>query len=202
MSLLGTINPSINPEHSVRGTGRQWHEQNNEDGKPPSLSTGETVLEKTEVGDERAIEEEVGRLARQLTRQSTRYSATGEVVNPFLGAEKDPTLDPNSEHFKPKNWMKALFAIQSRDPERYPQRTAGLAFKNLNVHGYGSPTDYQKDVANSILEIGTLFRYLTGTGKQKIRILRDFDGLINTGEMLLVLGRPGRYVEIEDPQDG
>ncbi|KAL2006612.1 hypothetical protein VTN00DRAFT_9280 [Thermoascus crustaceus] len=192
MSLLGTINANVNPEHEVRGSGHQWQEQGNQDGKPASLSTGDTMLEKGEgVGNEEAIEEEVGRLARQLSRQSTHYSSTGELVNPFLGADKDSTLDPNSENFKPKNWMKALFAIQSRDPERYPQRTAGLAFKNLNVHGYGSPTDYQKDVANSVLEIGTLFRYLMGTGKQKIRILRDFDGLLRSGDMLLVLGRPG-----------
>lgn len=28
--------------------------------------------------------------------------------------------------------------------------------------------------------------------QQKIQILSDFDGLVNSGEMLLVLGRPGR----------
>ena len=33
---------------------------------------------------------------------------------------------------------------------------------------------------------------MTGTGKQKIQILRDFDGLVKSGEMLVVLGRPGR----------
>jgi ATP-binding cassette subfamily G (WHITE) protein 2 (PDR) len=56
------------------------------------------------------------------------------------------------------------------------------------VHGFGSPTDYQKDVANSVLQIGALFRSMTGTGKQKIQILRDFDGLVKSGEMLVVLG--------------
>jgi hypothetical protein len=34
------------------------------------------------------------------------------------------------------------------------------------LHGFGSPTDYQKDVANSVLQIGALFRSMTGTGKQ------------------------------------
>jgi energy-coupling factor transporter ATP-binding protein EcfA2 len=35
--------------------------------------------------------------------------------------------------FWAKDWMKNLLAIQSRDPERYPKRQAGLAFKNLSV---------------------------------------------------------------------
>jgi predicted ABC-type transport system involved in lysophospholipase L1 biosynthesis ATPase subunit len=44
---------------------------------------------------------------------------------------------------------------------------------------------------NSVLQVGALMRKLTGTGKQKIQILRDFDGLVRSGEMLVVLGRPG-----------
>ena len=32
---------------------------------------------------------------------------------------------------------------------------------------------------------------LTGRGKTKIQILRDFEGLVHSGEMLVVLGRPG-----------
>jgi hypothetical protein len=139
------------------------------------------------------LEEQVSHLAKRLTRESTRFS-TEALPNPFLGLPEDSTLNPNSPNFKPKNWMKALFAIQSRDSDRYPQRTAGLAFRNLSVHGYGSPTDYQKDVANSILALGSLIRNVAGSGKQKIQILRNFDGLIQSGEMLVVLGRPGRYV--------
>lgn len=38
--------------------------------------------------------------------------------------------------------------MQARDVERPSHRTAGFAFKNLSAHGYGTPTDYQKDVAN------------------------------------------------------
>ncbi|KAK2781143.1 hypothetical protein FQN52_001790 [Onygenales sp. PD_12] len=136
-------------------------------------------------------DDDIRSLAREITRQSTHFTAL-EPSNPFTDASvKDSSLDPNSLKFDPKLWMKNLLALQSRDPERYPRRTAGFAFKNLNVHGFGKPTDYQKDVANSVLEIGTLFRAIAGTGKQKIQILRDFEGLVNDGEMLVVLGRPG-----------
>lgn len=201
MSLLGTLNPNLNPERTGRGQGGQDVELeelptpgSSRLERSASLSTAETALERhDEIGNEDIVEEEVTRLARRLTRNSTRFSVEGRTHNPFLDTKEDPTLDPHSSEFKPRNWMKNLLAISSRDPERYPQRVAGVSFRDLSIHGYGSPTDYQKDVANSVLEIGTLFRAATGTGNQKIQILRNFDGLVKSGEMLVVLGRPGRY---------
>lgn len=42
-----------------------------------------------------------------------------------------------------------------------------------------------------MLEVVGLFNRLTGRGKTKIQILRDFEGLIKSGDMLVVLGKPG-----------
>jgi ABC-type glutathione transport system ATPase component len=148
--------------------------------------------------DEDTVQEEeenrealVGQLARQLTRQSTRFSVNGTLDNPFTNRDSESTLNPNSPNFKVRDWMKMLLAIRSRNPDKYPDRTAGISFKNLNVHGFGSPTDYQKDVLNSALELGTMVRRLAGLKLQKIQILRDFDGLVKSGETLVVLGKPG-----------
>ncbi|KAJ5458361.1 CDR ABC transporter [Penicillium sp. IBT 31633x] len=192
MSLLGTLNTHISGTQDVQEAHAANMEARRHDPTASVSSTEDTANEKSEVGNEEYIEAEVTRLARQLTRQSTRFSvSTNNAENTFLETQEDSSLNPNSEKFNAKSWMKNFLAITSRDPERYPQRQAGLGFKNLSVHGFGSPTDYQKDVANSILQIGALFRAMTGTGKQKIQILRDFDGLIKSGEMLVVLGRPG-----------
>ncbi|RDW90012.1 pleiotropic drug resistance family ABC transporter [Aspergillus mulundensis] len=156
-----------------------------------ALSSTETALEKDERDYELEAEEEVTRLAQQLTHQSTKYS-THNIENPFIDVNEDSSLNPANPNFKAKNWMKNLLALSSRDPERYPARQAGVSFSNLSVHGYGSPTDYQKDVFNSVLQIGGLVRSLMGAGgQQKIEILRNFDGLVKAGEMLVVLGRPG-----------
>jgi ATP-binding cassette, subfamily G (WHITE), member 2, PDR len=130
-------------------------------------------------------------LARAVTEQSLKDSS-GEYVNPFLDSAGNPLLEPHSGKFNARAWCKALLAIQSRDPERYPNRTAGIAYKNLSVHGFGQPTDYQKTFGNYPLETGSLFQRLIGRRQQtKIQILRDFDGLVRSGEMLVVLGRPG-----------
>lgn len=81
--------------------------------------------------------------------------------------------------------------MQARDNGEATNRNAGFAFKNMAAFGHGSPTDYQKDVANIWLQAGVLVRKMLGIRQHKIQILRDFDGPVESGEMLLVLGRPG-----------
>ncbi|KAL7273249.1 Multidrug resistance protein [Rhizina undulata] len=139
---------------------------------------------------------EIEALARKITRNST-HSTDGALVNPF--SSSDPELTPGNEKFNVKRWIRAVLRIQSRDPEKYPQRTAGVTYKNLNVHGFGSPLDFQKDVGNvwidSFGKIANFFRKKNEDGKRggqrKIQILQNFDGLVRSGEMLIVLGRPG-----------
>jgi ATP-binding cassette, subfamily G (WHITE), member 2, PDR len=137
--------------------------------------------------------ETVTHLARTFTQCSVK-NAHGQYVNPFEGSD-DPSLNPHSGKFNQRAWIKTIMGIVSRDPERYPARIAGVSYKNLNVHGFGEPTDYQKTFGNYPLAISGLVNKLRGENERtKIRILRNFDGLIKSGEMLVVLGRPGRRV--------
>ncbi len=151
--------------------------------------TGSNSDDGGEIDSERE-ERDILQLARTFTYSSVK-NAEGHYINPFLGSE-DPTLDPNSEKFSAKAWVKTLVSIASRDPDRYPERTAGVSYRNLSCHGYGNPTDYQKTFGNYPLEAASIFDKLTGRGRRKIQILRNFDGLVKSGEMLVVLGRPGR----------
>lgn len=132
---------------------------------------------------------EVTQLARQLTGLSQQQSHGG-YTNTFLGSD-NAALDPHSGKFNAREWVENLVGLVSRDPERYPTRTAGVSFRNLNVYGFGTPTDYQKTFGNYPLEVGSIFNAITGRRKSKIDILRHFDGLVCSGEMLVVLGRPG-----------
>lgn len=106
--------------------------------------------------------EGVAELARQLTSQTPKEPGDerklrridtansiktegGQYRNSFIDTA-DPALDPGSGKFNPEAWVRTMVGLQSRDPERYPQRVAGIGYKNLNVHGFGSLTDYQKCV--------------------------------------------------------
>lgn len=176
---------------AIEGLGEdlQHYRSKSSDDHGKDAITGSNSDESHKKDSERE-ERQVLQLARTFTNASVK-NAEGQYINPFLGSE-DPTLDPNSEKFSSKVWVKTLVSIASRDPERYPERTAGVSYRDLSCHGYGNATDYQKTFGNYPLEAAGIFNRLTGKGRTKIQILRNFDGLIKSGEMLVVLGRPGR----------
>ncbi|KAK9235227.1 ABC-2 type transporter-domain-containing protein [Lipomyces kononenkoae] len=143
-------------------------------------------------------EERVTQLAREVTRLSIYsdpgrvQSESGEGLNPFLDDSNDARLDPFSEKFSAKFFIKAMLDIVARDPETFPVRTAGIAFKDLSAHGFGSSTDYQKTVLNILLDIASSsVSWINRSNRRRIQILRDFEGVLRPGEMLMVLGRPG-----------
>lgn len=162
-------------------------------------------------------EKEVTRLARQLSQSSMKRRASHEgstkeadseglkrttttgtldlvkTINPY-NEDNVPELDPSHERFNARLWTKNMLRLQPRiEGLDHTARTAGVMFKDLSVHGYGTPTDYQKDVGNIWLTAGGMVRSMFGMEqKRKIQILTNFEGVIKAGEMLVVLGRPGR----------
>ena len=186
---VGKVEDLIEALKESKGAGETFHDAPSElpSTKPLDIDTSSlSDLEKA------MYNPEIHQLARQVTAHSTRSAGGTDYPNPFLeGEDLDPQLNPSSGKFRPETWVRTLIGIQSRDPERYPQRTAGVAYKNLNVHGFGSLTDYQKTFGNYPLSLASLFNKITGRGKRKIQILQNFEGTVESGEMLVVLGRPG-----------
>ncbi|KAG8164849.1 hypothetical protein KVR01_005124 [Diaporthe batatas] len=132
----------------------------------------------------------VQNLARQYTNKSHASGITG--ANPFAEHANDPDspLNPNGDKFNARAWAKNVVELVSSEGHGF--RTSGIAFQNLNVFGYGAGTDYQKDVANILLDVAGVVRGVFGGGKKKrIDILQNFDGVVHKGEMLVVLGPPG-----------
>lgn len=124
-------------------------------------------------------------LARSYSKAS---AAAGGDENPFLAGPDSP-LNPASENFSGREWAKAIAEMVSQDGGSF--RKAGVCFQNMNVYGYGQSTDYQGDVANVWLSLAGNIRNLVGSNRTRIDILRQFDGLVHQGEMLVVLGPPG-----------
>ncbi|KAJ9488865.1 hypothetical protein VN97_g4403 [Penicillium thymicola] len=128
----------------------------------------------------------VTNLARTLSSKS--HQSHGQL--PFA-TEKDGSLDPHSPHFNARAWAKSFYEVRYNVNAGSAPRVAGVAFKNLNVVGYGSPLDYQMSVGNAVLKLPTVLGQLFGGKKQRIDILQDVDGLLIPGEQLCVLGPPG-----------
>ena len=96
--------------------------------------------------------------------------------------------DPHSPNFSYEKWITNMF----RDPTKCRKRDSGVAYQNLNVYGFGTITDYQRTFANyPLMYLSHLGTLIGRQRKSRIDILRDFEGIVNSGEMLLVLGRPG-----------
>ncbi|KAK8188116.1 putative ABC transporter [Phyllosticta capitalensis] len=111
--------------------------------------------------------------------------------NPFK-APPGSALDPKSPHFSTREWARAVFQLHIAEPYKAPVRTAGIAFANLAVTGWGEDDNRQRTVSSVVWQSMNALRNKLGIGRrQKKTILRAFDGIVEAGEMCLVLGRPG-----------
>ena len=79
--------------------------------------------------------------------------------------------------------------VRLMDENEVIQRRAGIVWKNLKVCGSGSAIHLQKNVGSLLLS-PLRFREFFRKGPEKT-ILNEFDGVLKSGEMLVVLGRPG-----------
>ncbi|KAK1964366.1 ABC-2 type transporter [Colletotrichum sublineola] len=128
---------------------------------------------------------EVSQLARSFTTQSL------PAPDALFPVTAGGPLDPNSDAFDAREWARAFYNIRTDVSEGNSPKTTGVAFKNLNVFGYGSSTDYQKTVGNVFLGLLNVAKKLSGRRDQRIDILHDVEGVVHSGELLAVLGPPG-----------
>ncbi|KPM39725.1 ATP-binding cassette transporter CGR1 [Neonectria ditissima] len=132
---------------------------------------------------------EIEELARHFTRASTQFDAELHAFSPRAGTQ----LDPGSTNFDARAWVKALINLTDSDPDSAPPRSLGVAFQKLDVFGWGTGAEHQKSVLDLPLDaVTSLAGLVTGNRhKRRIDILRNFEGVIEQGELLLVLGPPG-----------
>ncbi|ORY64165.1 ABC-2 type transporter-domain-containing protein [Pseudomassariella vexata] len=156
-----------------------------------SSDTGDDATVEVERRNSRATIEELGReeIERIITTLSRRYSVADGGQHPGgLLDQNDPTLDPQQKHFDLSKWLRHF--IQKLNDEGHKQKHTGLVFKDLSVSGSGEALQLQKTVGDLFLQplrIGEVFR----RGKSHKQILHNFNGLLRSGELLIVLGRPG-----------
>ncbi|KAH8662709.1 P-loop containing nucleoside triphosphate hydrolase protein [Ilyonectria robusta] len=146
-------------------------------------------------GEHQQTEEMVRRhsIVRDLARQytNTSHHFQGSHADLFNAEDPESPLNPHNENFNARAWAKAVSKAMGENGSGF--RQSGLCFQDMNVFGYGAETDYQKDVGNVWLGFPSMARniFSPNQGKRRIDILRGFDGVVNAGEMLVVLGPPG-----------
>lgn len=111
-----------------------------------------------------------------------------QVLYPKL----DSYLDPNSPTFDGRSWVKAFVDLYNSNLPTRP-RSLGVAFRNLTVRGDTSGARHQTSAGNIFLSaVESVARRLGGVQQSKqVTILQDFEGVLDEGQLLLVLGPPG-----------
>ena len=143
-------------------------------------SSSRSSVDSLEVEDSNAL----GRIASSQIGRRLSASASFNDKN-------DPRLDPYSPEFEYRRWAQmALKAVRESDIEPLQQ---GVVFNNLRVSGSGAALQYQETLLSQlIVPFRAAARFLSGRHRVDRRlILNGFDGLLQSGELLLVLGRPG-----------
>lgn len=135
--------------------------------------------------------ETLTRLATNVSRRKS-FSSAGDLERKDTMADMgfdDPQLDPNSPKFDLNKWIR--MSMRLLDQDEIKVKRAGILFKNLNISGSGSALNLQKNVGSFFMAPFRLNEYFNFGSKPQKQILRNFDGVLKTGEMLVVLGRPG-----------
>ncbi|KAH7118515.1 ABC-2 type transporter-domain-containing protein [Dactylonectria macrodidyma] len=130
---------------------------------------------------------ELTRIATTLTHHQS--NTVRESTGSDGAVECNPVLNPESDQFDLAKWLQH-FVQQFRD-QGHMVRKAGIAFRNLGVSGTGEALQLQSTVGDyltSPLRPGELLSFRAKAPKQ---ILHKFNGLVKSGELLIVLGRPG-----------
>lgn len=133
------------------------------------------------------------RLASSMHRTTSYQSAAGSALerrDTLAGVtDDDPRLDPFKPDFDIYLWARAF--MRAMDLDGIKARRAGFTFKNLNVSGSGAAINLQNDFASVFMAPFRLGEYFSFGSKPQKKILRNFNGVVKSGEMLVVLGRPG-----------
>ena len=167
-----------------------------------SLEEPRESLDESYAGYDDEAERKVRKIAREMSYRT--MDANGESVpaddaqgaNPFDGQalEADPRLDPKSDSFDSKYWIRNLKKMMDTDPDHYKPTSLGVAFKDLRAYGKSSDADYQATVGNIPFKLlGEFWDKIANRNdtSRNFDILKPMDGLIKKGTLTVVLGRPG-----------
>ena len=156
--------------------------------EPIRTSRSRQSLEYTMTEAERP---DLAKLASVLSGLQSQRTATSEGLqrkDTVAGMTvEDPRFDPNHPSFNFYLWVRKF--IQLLEEKNLRVRRSGFTFRDLNVSGMGAALQLQKNVG-SIFATPFRWRELFSHPPEK-HILRDFNGHVNPGELLIVLGRPG-----------
>lgn len=114
-------------------------------------------------------------------------------VEPFDPEQISDLLNPDSENFDAKFWVKNMRKLFDSNPDYYKPLKLGVAYRNLRAYGVAADSDYQPTVTNGLWKMATDYYHDVRKVDESrcFDILKTMDGYFRPGEVTVVLGRPG-----------
>mmetsp|Transcript_5800 Transcript_5800/g.5746 ORF Transcript_5800/g.5746 Transcript_5800/m.5746 type:complete len:1502 (-) Transcript_5800:142-4647(-) len=148
---------------------------------------------------------QLARTMSNISRQQTNKTKGSEDLIRYLSHmsqvpgvepynnEIEESLNPDSDNFNAKFWVKNLRKLHDSDPNYYKPSSLGIAYRNLRASGIAADSDYQPTVTNALYKLGAeAFRYAQKDDPSRyFDILKSMDAIMRPGEVTVVLGRPG-----------
>lgn len=100
-----------------------------------------------------------------------------------------PLLDPDSKDFDLYQWLRKV--VNQLRNEGIPRKKSSIYFRNLRITGTGAALQLQQTVGGLMTGLLRPRETFNLGSKAPKQILRQFDGVLDSGELLIVLGRPG-----------
>ncbi|KRZ98805.1 uncharacterized protein AC631_05436, partial [Debaryomyces fabryi] len=153
-------------------------------------------FDSTAEGDIRELARTMSHISREQTNNTTGSEDLVRNLSHFSSIpgvepyeEVDERLNPDSEHFDARHWVKNLRKLHDSDVEYYKPSSLGIAYRNLRASGIAADSDYQTTVFNGIAKsLMDGFRYLQKDDASRyFDILKSMDAIMRPGEVTVVL---------------
>ncbi|KAE9968334.1 hypothetical protein BLS_005903 [Venturia inaequalis] len=132
--------------------------------------------------------DKLNRILTSLSQHQTRSSTLRRNDTISGLKEDDPVFDPSHKDFDLYKYLRLFMRDLQADGRE--TKKAGIVFRNLSVSGSGAALQLQSTVSDFVLAPFRL-RELFSSSKSHKQIIDKFDGVLKSGELLIVLGRPG-----------
>jgi ATP-binding cassette subfamily G (WHITE) protein 2 (PDR) len=154
-----------------------------------AVETSASQYESINTGNRADLNQIVTKLSRSYTLL-TSPTAGLQRRETITGLEDDdPVFDPNSTSFDLYKFV--LKVVRQFQQEGITIRHSGLVFKDLNISGNGSALNLQPTLGSLLMTPFQLRDHFSSQKRPEKRILKDFNGVLKGGELLIALGRPG-----------
>ena len=126
--------------------------------------------------------------AQFITQMVSCDQQLSQIASRAIDAD-NPALNPENKEFDLSQWLRHI--VRQLNHEGILHSKASVYFRNVHVTGTGAALQLQQTVDGIFTSLLRPRETFSIGAKAPKQILKQFDGVLESGELLIVLGRPG-----------